>query len=52
MLGNFLIYIKYFLQGNTWTLDDLEDDTVELIDEDTLLDQADLVKPDPKSLRQ
>jgi len=37
--------------GNTWTLDDLEDDTVELIDEDTLLDQADLVKPDPKSLR-
>jgi len=37
--------------GNTWTLDDLEDDTVELIDEDTLLYQADLIKPDPKSLR-
>lgn len=38
-------------QANTWTLDDLDDDTVELIDEDTLLDEADLVKPDPKSLR-
>jgi len=38
-------------QANKWTLDDLDDDTVELIDEDTLLDEADLVKPDPKSLR-
>eukprot|EP00088_Acartia_fossae_P017528 TRINITY_DN1997_c0_g1_i7.p1 TRINITY_DN1997_c0_g1~~TRINITY_DN1997_c0_g1_i7.p1 ORF type:complete len:290 (-),score=53.96 TRINITY_DN1997_c0_g1_i7:296-1165(-) len=38
-------------QANTWTLDDLEDETVELIDEDTLLDESDLVKPDPKSLR-
>jgi hypothetical protein len=32
-------------------LDDLDDDTVELIDEDTLLDESDLLKPDPKSLR-
>ena len=38
-------------QANKWTLDDLDDDTVELIDEDTLLDEADLVKPDPQSLR-
>jgi hypothetical protein len=38
-------------QANTWTLDDLDDDTVELIDEDTLVDEADLVKPDPQSLR-
>jgi len=38
-------------QTNTWTLDDLDDDTVELIDEDTLLDESDLLKPDPKSLR-
>jgi len=34
-----------------WTLDDMEDDTVELIDENTLLEEADLVKPDPASLR-
>jgi len=38
-------------QTNIWTLDDLDDDTVELIDEDTLLDESDLLKPDPKSLR-
>jgi len=34
-----------------WTLDDMEDDTVELVDEDELLDQEDLVKVDPSSLR-
>ncbi|XP_023325921.1 anamorsin homolog [Eurytemora carolleeae] len=36
---------------DTWTLDDLEDDTVELIDENTLLEEQDLVKPDPSSLK-
>ena len=39
------------LQAAMWTLDDMEDDTVELIDENTLLEEADLVKPDPASLR-
>ena len=35
-----------------WTLEeDLEDESVELIDEATLLDEADLAKPDPASLR-
>ena len=34
-----------------WTLEDLEDETVELIDEATLLEEADLLKPDPASLR-
>jgi len=38
-------------KAQTWTLDDLEDDTVELIDESTLLEEEDLVKPDPSSLR-
>jgi len=34
-----------------WTLEDMDDDTVELVDEDTLLDQEDLVKVDPSTLR-
>jgi len=37
--------------GAVWTLEDMEDDTVELMDSDTLLDKEDLVKPDPASLR-
>jgi len=38
-------------KASLWTLDDMEDDTVELIDENTLVEEADLVKPDPSSLR-
>lgn len=37
--------------ASVWTLDDLEDDTVELLDDKTLLSEEDLVKPDPTSLR-
>lgn len=37
--------------SGVWTLDDMEDDTVELIDENTLLEEEDLVKPDPTTLR-
>jgi len=37
--------------ASVWTLEDIEDDTVELLDSDTLLDKEDLVKPDPSSLR-
>lgn len=37
--------------ASMWTLEDMEDDTVELMDSDTLLDAADQVKPDPASLR-
>ncbi len=33
-----------------WNLD-LNDDDVDLVDPDTLLDEQDLVKPDPASLR-
>lgn len=36
---------------DVWTLDDLEDESVELIDENTLLEEEDLVKPDPTSLK-
>merc|ERR1712025_478494 len=38
-------------QASVWTLEDMEDDTVELMDSDALLDQEDLVKPDPASLK-
>ncbi len=34
-----------------WTLEDMEDDTVELIDEASLVEEADLAKPDPASLK-
>ena len=34
-----------------WTLEDIEDDTVELMDDSELLNEEDLVKPDPASLR-
>lgn len=34
-----------------WKLDDTLDDEVETIDPDTLLDDDDLKKPDPSSLR-
>jgi len=37
--------------ASMWTLEDMEDDSVELMDSDTLLDAADQVKPDPASLR-
>jgi len=37
--------------AGVWTLDDMDDDTVELIDENTLLEEEDLVKPDPTTLR-
>ena len=33
-----------------WTLEDIEDDTVELMDDSELLNEEDLVKPDPASL--
>jgi len=38
-------------KASVWTLDDLEDDSVELLDDKTLLSEEDLVKPDPTSLR-
>lgn len=37
--------------ASVWTLEDMEDDSVELVDDNTLLDKEDLVKPDPASLR-
>jgi len=37
--------------ASVWTLDDLEDDTVELVDDKTLLSEEDLIKPDPSTLR-
>jgi len=37
--------------SSLWTLEDLDDDTVELVDDEALLDAADQVKPDPASLR-
>jgi len=38
-------------KASQWTLDDLDDDTVELIDENTLVEAEDLVKPDAATLR-
>jgi len=37
--------------SNVWTLEDMDDDTVELVDDQSLLAEEDLVKPDPASLR-
>jgi len=37
--------------ADVWTLEDIDDDTVELVDDKTLLSEEDLVKPDPASLR-
>ena len=37
--------------ASVWTLDDLEDDSVELVDDKTLLSEEDLIVPDPSSLR-
>lgn len=37
--------------ANVWVLEDMEDDTVELVDDSELLGEEDLVKPDPASLR-
>jgi len=36
---------------SVWTLEDMDDDTVELVDDEELLAEEDLVKPDPASLR-
>ncbi len=38
------------LKEKVWNLD-LDDDDVDLVDPDTLLDEQDLVKPDPASLK-
>lgn len=37
--------------GNAWKLSMKDDDEYELIDDDDLLDEEDLKKPDPASLR-
>ena len=37
--------------ASVWTLEDIDDDTVELMDDSTLLTEEDMVKPDPASLR-
>merc|ERR1712013_766416 len=37
--------------ASVWTLEDMDDDTVELVDDQTLLAEEDLAKPDPASLR-
>jgi len=34
-----------------WTLEDIDDETVELVDDKTLLSEEDLTKPDPATLR-
>ncbi len=34
-----------------WSIDAMNDDDVELMDEDDLLEEEDLTKPDPTSLR-
>ncbi len=34
-----------------WSIDDVDDDEVELVDQDNLLDEEDLAKPDPATLR-
>ena len=38
-------------KGAVWSLDDIDDDDVDLVNEDDLLDEADKEKPDPASLR-
>lgn len=37
--------------GGVWTLEDIDDDSVELMDDKTLLSEEDMVKPDPATLR-
>lgn len=37
--------------NNVWALDNVDDDDVDLLDQDQFLDDEDLKKPDPKSLR-
>jgi len=37
--------------ADVWTLEDIDDDSVELVDDKTLLSEEDLVKPDPSTLR-
>jgi len=37
--------------ASVWTLEDIEDDSVELVDDKTLLSEEDLIKPDPSTLR-
>ena len=43
--------VKTAPKADVWTLEDIEDDTVELMDDSELLNEEDLVKPDPASLR-
>ena len=43
--------VKAAPKADVWTLEDSEDDTVELMDDSELLNEEDLVKPDPASLR-
>jgi len=43
--------VKAAPKADVWTLEDIEDDTVELMDDSELLNEEDLVKPDPASLR-
>jgi len=38
-------------KASVWTLEDMDDDTVELVDDSTLLEEEDLVKVDPSTLR-
>merc|ERR1719370_1051590 len=39
------------LKASVWTLEDMDDDTVELVDDSTLLEEEDMVKVDPSTLR-
>jgi len=43
--------VKAAPKADVWTLEDIEDDTVELMDDSELLNEEDLVKPDLASLR-
>jgi len=38
-------------KASVWTLEDMDDDTVELVDDTTLLEEEDMVKVDPSTLR-
>ena len=38
-------------KASVWTLEDMDDDTVELVDDSTLLEEEDMVKVDPSTLR-
>ena len=38
-------------KASVWTLEDMDDDTVELVDDSTLLEEEDMVKVDPSTLK-